>query len=670
MAEPPPALAAQLARLDPEQRTAVLSEAPTTLVQAQVGSGKTTVLVHKLLVALAQGAAPDRVAVLTFTTHAARELRQRVAAELGSEVARDLRYLGTFHAVALAILRERRERVAVIDPESREDVWRELIAEYGLRVCYRKRLEKRLVALDRGRSRFGAMKRKDDLERLDELYRAHKRAHGLYDFDDLIREARQELQERPLTPGLEWLLVDELQDTNLEQLRFLQSLAPGATTRWFAVGDPNQVIYSWRGNTPQAFVQLGRRPGAVAVELPSNYRSTATILDEAEHVLPGRRLVATRDAGAPVRLVVHHDAVSEARYLAQRIPELVGDAWREAAVLARTRRQLASLELALRAQGLPVLAPPAGPSLAVRWVRRLLSSALEQARGVSQLLADVDYGLVPPALVRQAPRGTWSELLEHLRRKRVKRLAPAEQGALVRAIRFCARLPELGPRLAQDVPSARGLIEELELEQALGRTRSRFAEDLRQVEAALEVWLAAARDAAPGQRGAALARTLRKDPSARSRALSDGAGIQLLTFHAAKGLEFRHLFLSGLNEGLVPLARSEHDLAELREERRLFYVALTRAKDTLELSYHRQPDRPDVLGEPSPFLAEVSTVAPDLARPEPAAEPFPQGAQVRHPRYGAGEVVATAPRLRVRFPSGERTFLPQLASATLTLASS
>jgi len=647
----------------------VLSAAPTTLVMAQVGSGKTTVLVHKLVVALARGAAPERVAVLTFTTHAARELRARVAEILGAELADRLCFLGTFHAVALAILRRHRERVAVIDPEAREDLWRELIARHGLRVCYRKKLDRRLEAFaQRGRLRFGAMKRSDDLERLQQLYREHKREHGLYDFDDLIREARHELLERPLDPPLDWVLVDELQDTSHDQLRFLSSLDPGRA-RWFAVGDPNQVIYSWRGNTPQAFVQLARRPGAVTLELPQNYRSTSTILGEAEQLLPGRRLVATRAAGAPVRLVVHHDAVSEARYLAQRLPELVGSAWREVAILARTRRQLAGLEAALRTLGIPVVAPPARANLAVRWVRRVLSSALDDAPGAADLLGDEDYGLLPPRLLRNAPRGAgWGELLEHLRRKRLSLCTPGEQGAIQRAIRFCARLPDLGLWIGGDpLPTALDVMLRLELDDVLGVTRSRYERDAARVRAALESWLAGLEDLAPTLRAGALSEALRRDPTGGGARAGTQRGVRLLTFHAAKGLEFRHLVVSGLNAGLVPLARAEFNPAELREERRLFFVALTRAKDTLELSYHRQPERPDVSGEPSPFLAGLNTVTPELSAP-PEASPFAVGAQVVHRRYGPGEVLATTPKVQVRFAAGERGFLPKLARSVLAPA--
>lgn len=211
---------------------------------------------------------------------------------------------------------------------------------------------------------------------------------------------------------------------------------------------------------------------------------------------------------------------------------------------------------------------------------------------------------------------------------------------------------------------------QLELAEAIGPTRARYPEDLRRVRAALEAWFPKLLDVAPDRRAEALAAELCADPAPAPPALrGDADGVRLLTFHGAKGLEFRHLLLSGLNAGLVPLARAAFKPTELREERRLFYVALTRAKDTLELSYHRQPDRPDVAGEPSPFLAELTTVTPDLARPPASGErPFARGDVVEHRRYGSGEVLEAGARVRVRFAGGARTFLPRLAVACLSRA--
>ncbi len=724
-----PALHARLTRLDAYQLRAVLADAPAVVVQAQVGSGKTTVLVHKLLALhLLDGVPLEELAVLTFTHKAAGEVRARLA-EVGLP-AEALWLAGTFHAVAGALLRRvlpverlgRSRAFQLVDARQREELWDRLIAEHDLDVKYRAKLAQRWEAREGRGARYGNMRRDDDLARLVSAYEELKAARDLLDFEDLLTAASELLPEAPAgwrRPA--WILIDELQDTSPEQLELAERLA-GPETRLFAVGDPNQVIYSWRGGDPALFDRLARRPGALRLTLPVNYRSTAAILEAARAFLasegaaagfgPGaepsaRALVATRAGGEPLLVLDHHDPHAEALYLAERLRRLAaaGCPWEELAVLVRTRRQLEVLRDVLRGQGIPCEVGDGEEGPAVTWLRRLLAAALAETRGGGddppsaarwrELLVHPRYGLLarrdlPARALTRPSCGAAAEEpdgLTALRWALATRLEattrPARsRGRLRAALAAAARLAELPAWLAlhADEPALEvALAQHLELARHLGPTTSTFAEESEHTARALTRWLAAARarlearGASRAERASALAEALAADRPPR-RARVRAGRVALLTLHASKGLEFQHVFLAGANAGVLPLASAWRDPAAFREERRLFFVGLTRARESVELSYTRTPPRPDAAGEPSGFLRElppacVRWLGPgELAErcralaPPPPAEPEPDpwrlGARVRHRKYGPGEVVAAdAERLTVRFAGhGEKGF--------------
>jgi superfamily I DNA/RNA helicase len=502
-----PALHASLAHLNPSQITAVLSDAPSTLVRAQVGSGKTTVLVHKALYLHAVLAVPlAEIAVLTFTNTAAREIRDRLAAmsmdmaaESDDQSAHDGWLIGTFHGVARMLLAhalpiERlgyRPGFGILDEPSLEELREELIKQHKLKVGRRSSLRRRM----REPGAEGA------LQTLANLVAEAKRDRNVMDFDDLIDFANTLLVEA--RPGLRrsvaprWLLVDEAQDCEARELLFLRNLAV-AHTRFFAVGDPRQAIYGFRNGDLDVCAKLAADWRCRCLDLPRNYRSTGIILQAARAVLgaqpgQGASLVASREAGGVILVQLHHDPVSEAAYLADRV-------------------------CALRAQGVPL------GQVAVLY--RLRSQGDVVAR------------------------------------------AFAERG-----------LPVL---------------------QTAGDYRQLSCEAAR-----------------------------------------------LLTLHSAKGLEFQHVFICGVNQGLLPLGFEDN-----AEERRLLFVGITRARDTVEISYVARPDTPQALGLPSAYLGKIPADLVDwrdipqapvpasstIVIPEPAG--FHLGKTVRHPRYGRGVVTA------------------------------
>lgn len=497
-----PALHASLSRLNPAQSAAVLTDQPATLVRAQVGSGKTTVLVHKVLYLHAVLRVPlAEIAVLTFTNKAAREIRQRLTAMAvamageNDDSAGDAWLIGTFHGVARALLVEAlpldgigyRPDFGIIDEAGREELCDALIKQHKLKVGRRSSLRKRMATGD------------GDLKRISELLAEAKRARNQMDFDDLLDFANCLLPSaptafrRPIAPR--WVLVDEAQDCEARELEFLRRLA-GANTRFFAVGDPRQAIYGFRNGDLDVCSALLTEWRCRLLELPRNYRSTGIILQAARAVLgaqsAGGSLVCTREAGGTVSVFRHHDAVSEAIYLADRVAALRGQGvpLGEIAVLYRLRSQGETLARVFRERGLPVL---------------------ETARDYQQLHSEA---------------------------------------------------------------------------------------------------------------------------------------VRLLTLHAAKGLEFRHVFICGLNQGVLPLGFEDN-----AEERRLLFVGITRARDTVELSYLARPDAPQALALPSAYIGKIpadlvewkdlpATPPPAPAAPPPANTGFALGQHVRHPRYGQGVVTA------------------------------
>ena len=401
-----PRLHARMRALDPAQQAAVLADEPAALVRAQVGSGKTTVLVHKALyLHLVRGVPLEQLAILTFTTKAADELRVRLDALVGRVTTAHERWLmGTFHAVAAALLQRvlplaqvgHRVDFTVLDEDAAVALIDELAAAHKLRVGHRRRLRERLRAVAAGGSPGTG-----DLGRLAALVSEAKRARNAMDFDDLIDHATTLLAahegRRP-----RWILVDELQDCEPRDLELVRRLR-GPDGRFFGVGDPRQAIYGWRGGGADGFARAAAGLGCVVHELPASYRSTRTILDGARAVLgaqpvAGGELVGVRPPGAPIVVRRHHDPVAEASYLAARLAALHagGVPHAELAVLCRLRAQVDALRHTLIAHGVPCAGDDDDAAAAVGDAVRLLT--LHAAKGLEfrhVFIAGANLGVLP-----------------------------------------------------------------------------------------------------------------------------------------------------------------------------------------------------------------------------------------------------------------------------------
>ncbi|MCO4763749.1 MAG: ATP-dependent helicase [Myxococcales bacterium] len=635
-----PDLAKQLRQLDPWQQHAVLSEPKAAVVEAQVGSGKTTVLVHKVVFLHRVRQIPlSHMAVLTFTNKAAAEFRQRVLALLTeSERAalppEAMRWFGTFHSLARTLLANDlpitevgfQPDFTVLDAAERMDLWQRLITGHRLTIKHQRRLGRRMELLQQGETRFGNMRSEDDIVRLAELAEAEKRARSVMDFDDLLANAHALLASHGVARPPAWLIVDELQDCDLDQLDLIDQLADEQTQRFY-VGDPNQVIYSWRGSAPQLFRYAREQHGAKTFSLPINYRSSATIVEAARAFIQGSgrldaaakrtsALVPSRHSGEPIAVVICHDPRAEASWLARQIELQIaaGIAPEDIAVIARTRRRLVQIRAALKGAELPVAETgQLRQQPAAVWLGHLLNAGLGHGDLHSAILAlsHPEFGVVAARDLMMAPTSDDAEapatpgtpahalvpLAAHLRKRARKR--KGIDRAL--AANITDRLIDLSTRANTGVTPDE-LMSFLLVAPQLDPTRGKFAQDLTDCRQFLQNLMdTEQRTPSVLPQSEYLARRLRRKQP-RTTAKPHVRGVALSTMHAAKGLEWKTVFMLGLNAGAVPLSGAMRDPAQLSEERRLFFVALTRARDHLCLSWCRSPDDPREQEQPSPFV--------------------------------------------------------------------
>lgn len=552
----PVAPAAPVAGLNERQAEAVLAQEPAVAVVAGPGTGKTRTLVARIAHLIAQeGVPPREITAVTFTRQAAQELRERLEAELGGKQALRGLTVGTFHAVCLQHLPAKQ----LVGRAEAVKVLAELLAARGEAGISAAECQRRISAQKNG------LPGQDLPEGLREEYDAALQARGARDLDDVLLEGR-DLREAAFRN----LLVDEFQDVNPIQRELVLRWSQGGRSL-FVIGDPDQSIYGFRGADAEGFAALGRERAVRTLRLRENYRSAPAVLEAAKAVIahnggPARELDARRAqaSGAPVRAVAAPDAFSEGVWIAKEIGRLVGGvgmleaqregaresvrAFSEIAVLCRTHRQMEQIETCLIHDGIPCEVFGRGA---------FLEDAAVQ--GAVELLR----GLVRPQEASMAGRA-----------ERAAALFP-ELLPLAQAVRAVEPLLRGRPRRALDA-----------LAKALGREADENFLRLRQT--------AALFGSLPDLLDALL---LGEEADVRRLAGAKAASgaVRLMTLHASKGLEFPVVILAGAAEGELPLDRPGRR-ADVREERRLLFVGMTRAREELILTCG---------GAPSPFLAEL-----------------------------------------------------------------
>ncbi len=674
--------------LNEAQREAVLAGDGPLLVLAGAGSGKTKVIAHRIAYLIGERHVhPRNIVALTFTNKAAREMRDRVTGLLGGTTHEV--WLGTFHSFCAFILRREIEAAGftrnftIYDETDQLALVKDIIKnmeQNGVspeprRVLHRiSRLKQNL----RGPEACG---QKDPFEAtVKRVYLRYQeelcRRNGL-DFDDLLRFAVRILTENGATLSkyqrrFRYILVDEYQDTNHAQF-MLAELLSRAHRNILVVGDEDQSIYGWRGADIGNLLGFAKHfPETRVVRLEKNYRSTGTILDAASALVKhnkrrmGKRLLTTRERGGKIQLYVAEDARDEARFVVEEIKHSGGD-YRDFAVLYRTNAQSRVLEERLAEADIPYVVL-AGVGF---YERKEVKDLICYLRCLANPKDDVSFRRI----VYVPPRGIGKVTLEVLAAR------AAEKG-----LSLFETLMALDERDAERDKRVKKLLAFRKLIQVLLRERDELSvRDLlaRIIEATgYKTWIESTGDDRKEDRVANIdellvaagefaetAGTTVDDFLQTVSLLTDvdrwdetKGAVALMTMHSAKGLEFPAVFIVGLEEGLTPHYAAFASTDDMEEERRLCYVAATRAKDTLYLSCAR---RRAVLGTfrnqvPSRFLNEIPAElletrdGCELRVDELDHSAFAIGSRVNHERWGTGVVLhkvgwGDATRVRVRF---------------------
>jgi len=579
-------------QLDPEQRQAVHHLYGPAKVLAGPGSGKTRVVVLRAAWLLHQGIPPEEIALITFTRKAAHEMRSRLE-DLVGDRAHGV-WISTFHGLAYSILRKVL-RFVLLDREDSEKLAREALqraAEFGPRLRDPWAPPEKIVIGEREVKDFLARLsyiknvrpdspelRYDWIDAINpfRLYEATKEERGCLDFDDLVPKALASLEREPqlreeFAARFTFTMVDEFQDTSPVQARLLQALLPGDPPNLMLVGDPDQAIYSWRGATPSAFDELFQKyPDAAVYWLSTNYRSHEGLVSAARAFLrdtmgESRFLKAGRSGPPPCRVWVQNPE-DETEFVAQAVwrhASEEGIPYKEMAVLVRTHWYTERLERVFARYGIPyvVLTQPFWRREEVAILLNLLAGAVGDAQAESQILHRLC------ALRR-------GRFLHHLWEEEVQEiLAPLKEAALLRG-------KEAGRRVRQAEGEIWKLLRPVLQEVAVrrGEDLKRLRATLREVLAELYTWA----DQDPDFRLEDFvnsARLAMHEPQGW-----DQEGVRVMTVHAAKGLEFSVVFVVGVRRGLFPHYKADFgDHEAYADEVRLFYVAMTRAKEYLYLS--------------------------------------------------------------------------------------
>lgn len=716
--------------LNSQQREAVIATDGPLLVLAGAGTGKTRVITYRIVHLVEKGVPAESILGVTFTNKAADQMRERVRDLLirgGFSAGEPL--LSTFHSFCARLLRREAPRLglkrdfAIYDADDQTSALK--IAADRLRfteksselrpfqeqISYAKNhgVSPSQMAADAARSPG------DFAVRAAKIYEAYEtvlKQAGALDFDDLLLRAAQVLREhedarRNWQSRFRYVLVDEFQDTNQPQYELLKLLV-GPEKNLCVVGDEDQSIYSWRGANVRHLLKFSEDfAGAQLVRLEENYRSYQYILDAAAAVVShnqqriGKQLTATRGEGPKPQFYEARDARAEAEYVASQIQKQQrDDPGAHCAILYRANFQSRAFEDAMRLFGTHYRVV-GGFSF---YQRAEVKDALAYARLALNQNDDVSLLRV----INTPPRGIGAKSLDNIRQ-----VATSYGASLWQAIKSIIDdgLPGAAP-----LRDFRSLIEQLEqdvatlgpaqfLEKVLDRSgyvdmleQRNTAEDSARVENLRELVNAVSESSNESQTLA--------DFLDRAALVSDAdsfdetASVTLMTLHSAKGLEFDHVFLTGMEEGVFPHARSSGSPTEIEEERRLCYVGMTRAKNTLTLTraiYRRIYGNERVEGsEPSRFLSEIpaelietasgslaaagserryeadpeysysqqefsrrmnryapeatsrsssrgssvpTSRTPRIRAPKPGDHPM-IGIQVRHPNYGVGTVIA------------------------------
>jgi len=628
--------------LNPEQLEAVEAIEGPLLIVAGAGSGKTRVITYRIAHMLDEGLPQHAILALTFTNKAAREMAERVRAITGKKL--QGLTVSTFHSFGVQILRKEihrlgyRDNFSIYDEADRNQLIKDCARELGFR----------MESFDAWK--VGALfseistgirdwSRADDAYRgLYDDFRRSLRIFNAVDFDDLIGLPIDVFDLHPESAE-EWrgryryVMIDEFQDTSLQQYRMMRHIA---SHNICVVGDDDQSIYSWRGANYENILQFERDfPGRREVKLERNYRSTSTILDAANAIIANndnRKEKAlwspAGPGGRPIELYTPGDEVEEAEFIARTIKEIKFEerrSWEDFGILIRTNNLARRMEESLLAENVPYRISGGTSFFGRKEIKDLISYL--------RILANPDDDINLLRIINTPRRGIGKVTIE-----KVNAVARAKGGSmrsaleLVRAAGSAGDGEGLSEKAVADIGTFLDLLDEWR-EELLGKKR--IADRVRKLVDAIDYWGYLIEENRHNDKAAKwkfhnveifmnMIKDWEEDPDNLDPGLfawlnritlvtrDDDSGeeegkVNLMTIHAAKGLEFEVVFIAGCEDGIIPHARSLEEGGQLAEERRLFYVAVTRARKRLLITScaRRRRQKDTVEMAPSPFLSEI-----------------------------------------------------------------
>lgn len=621
--------------LNPQQREAVLITEGHVLVLAGAGSGKTRVLTERIAHLIQEKrVSPERVLAFTFTNKAAGEMRSRVE-KLLDRVNLPF-WIGTFHATGLKILRREakhlgfRNNFAVFDEDDAVSLIRDILKGKGLRTdenppsIVKSRISRWKNALVQPEEALETAADPNE-ERYARIYRSYVdslRRCNAFDFDDLITKvvelfaAHRKVKDR-YARQFRYVLVDEFQDTNTIQMVMIDALA-SRHGNLFVVGDDDQAIYGWRGATTRNILQFDQLyEDTVTIRLEENYRSTNLILKSANALIArnmqrkGKNLWSRKGEGESISCYFADDEMEEARTVREAITGLIRSGYRRSdiAVLYRTHAQSRAIENAMRHGGLPYQIIGG-----VRFYeRKEIKDLLGYLKLINNPRDDVNFkrvlnvprrGVGATTLERIESAAGDENLLPSLRKRKNLSHIPRRQREKVEAFSKLMAALQLMARKETAFDVLNAVINETAFREYLledPKTAQTRLENVEELLVEAQRFVADAEDPRLAQFLEEIALISDID------SLKEDEAVALMTLHNSKGLEYRAILITGLEEGLLPHYSSFDDTEELEEERRLFYVGITRAKEKLYLftAANRMRFGSWNGNEPSRFLGEL-----------------------------------------------------------------
>ena len=662
--------------LNDEQKQALFQTEGVVLVTAGAGSGKTRLLTHRICYLIEKGVSPYNILAITFTNKATNEMKERISRMVNARI-----WISTFHSMCVRILRENIDRLegytkdfTIIAEADKDKILKELLKKYQCEDDEKNRVESHLdniknkgLDIDEYFSAIRQYNKSRDLviyEKICYDYEEYLHKNNALDFDDLLNKTLflfhnyKDVLDH-YANRFHYILVDEFQDTNLVQYKLIKLLA-SVHKNLFVVGDEDQCIYSWRGANFHNIFNLKEDFDDVKVfKLERNYRSTKNILTLANNVIANNKermkknLWTDKDAGEGPVVFTAFDERDEANTVARTIEDLLseGYSYNDFAVLMRVNALSRPIEEAFMGFGVPYKLYGGFKFYERAEIKMVLSylSVFVNQRDEISLLKIINFpkrGIGDVAVQKLQEEAREERLLDYLLSERFK--FSRYFSKLEKFVETYKALYEQMNTLPLADFVAK-VVKNFGIEQAYAGKDDESMEKVENIESLLSGVQEYQDENEEAGLSDYLANVMLKSDSDN---IQEGGFVSIATIHAVKGLEFKVVFVVGLEEGIFPLARATFSESEMEEERRLMYVAVTRAEERIYLFHaeKRYMYGKSSYQKPSRFLDElgiVSKTKPKLfsvSREKEEAEEvfdsgFKVGDKILHSRFGEGKIV-------------------------------